>query len=148
MAANEAEAASLLGPAAGRAVLVGDTVSHTLCRVGVTPRVHVIDLHAKRRRVETLPPCPYDRMVVVENPPGMISLPAAEALLEALRSPCRTRVVVEGEEDLLSLLLVAEAGEAVVVYGQPGAGIVIVDASREEYRDAARAVLEEMSREN
>ena len=123
-------------------------MSNTLCRLGLKPKLHVVDLHAERRPCRELPPCPYERTVRVLNPPGMISLWAARSLLEALSLPCRTRVLVEGEEGLLSLLLVAEARRGYVVSGQPGRGIVIVDSSIEEYRSAARRVLEGMSGKN
>ncbi len=144
---SAAEAFEILKGEVGQPVmLVGDRVSSSLCGLGVDPLLHIVDL--RERRLPTgPPPCDYRKLIRVVNPPGMVTRQALEALSEALEGRCQTRIVVEGEEDMLSIPLIAGAGRGLVVYGQPGEGIVIVDASNPEYVAAAREVLDMMSGE-
>jgi uncharacterized protein (UPF0218 family) len=73
-----------------------------------------------------------EKTVKVNNPKGTITKEAILAIKEALEKKQHTHIVVEGEEDLLTLIAVIYAPEnAYVVYGQPHAGIVIVKVTNE-----------------
>ena len=67
----------------------------------------------------------------MNNPQGTITQEAIFAIKEALERNEHTHIVVDGEEDLLTLIAVLYAPEnAFVVYGQPYSGIVVVKVSR------------------
>ena len=69
----------------------------------------------------------------MNNPQGTITEEAILAIKEALEKNEHTHIVVEGEEDLLTLIAVLYAPEnAFVVYGQPHSGIVVVKVTSEK----------------
>jgi hypothetical protein len=79
-----------------------------------------------------------EKVVHVENPAGTITEEATTAIREALEGAKHVHVVVDGEEDLLTLIAVLYAPErSLVVYGQPNEGIVIVKVTPEKKADAA-----------
>ncbi len=79
-----------------------------------------------------------EKVVHVKNPPGTITEEAITAIREALESDKHVHVIVDGEEDLLTLIAVLYAPErSLVVYGQPNEGIVIVKVTPEKKADAA-----------
>ncbi|MGC8969084.1 MAG: DUF359 domain-containing protein [Conexivisphaera sp.] len=125
----------------GRSVLVGDRVSATLCSMGVRPWVHIIDMRERREPSPSPPPCPFERSFAVRNPPGMITREAAEAVEAAMSEDSPARVLVDGEEDLLALVAIYVGRGALVAYGQPGEGIVVVDSSDPTARDLTERAL-------
>ncbi|WP_368409409.1 GTP-dependent dephospho-CoA kinase family protein [Halorussus gelatinilyticus] len=139
------DAERLLDAAGDPLVAVGDVVTYHLERAGVLPDVAVVDGLTKREEVaddvaegvarlggET-------REVRVENPAGTVSRGLVEALRDAISDPEPTLLVVEGEEDLVTLpAIVAAPLGASVVYGQPDEGMVLADVtdeSKAEMRD-------------
>ena len=108
---------------------VGDVVTHNLIRAGVTPDVAIIDGHTMRvpcTRAVTLPA----RYLKARNPAGTISDQLIHAIRDAVAHPPAV-VEVEGEEDLAVIPLVLEAPEgALVLYGQPGEGVVLRKVDR------------------
>lgn len=132
---------SELGPGDETVYLaVGDVVSLTLRRRGVTPRLSVYDGFTERREmtdfarlVEGEP-----RMDVV-NPAGTITAALAEAVRRGIGGEAAL-IRVEGEEDLAVLPCLALAPDgAVVVYGMPGRCMMAVDVD-----GAARGRAEEL----
>jgi uncharacterized protein (UPF0218 family) len=68
-----------------------------------------------------------ERIFHVKNPQGTITEEAIAAIQEALQSNQHARIVVEGEEDLLTLIAIMRAPQdSFVLYGQPHEGIVVV----------------------
>jgi uncharacterized protein (UPF0218 family) len=124
-------------------ITVGDRVTETLGAMGRAPDVQVVD--AKENRKEREPPdVPYARLIKVENPAGSLTKEAIEGVREAFRGKKPVRVLVDGEEDLVAIPAIALAPvSAVVLYGQPGEGIVAVrtDAGA---KSRNRAILAEM----
>jgi uncharacterized protein (UPF0218 family) len=113
-------------------ISVGDIVSENLHRSGLNPQLTVIDYISLRDQAMPKQP-PVEKTVYVQNPQGTITEEAIIAIEEALQSGAHTHVVVEGEEDLLTLIAVLYAPEnSFVVYGQPHCGIVVVKASQEK----------------
>jgi uncharacterized protein (UPF0218 family) len=112
-------------------ISVGDVTSGMLLELGLRPKVMVVDGRVERRRYPPPGSSGYET-VRVENPPGCISAEAAEMLERALESGEYTMVLVDGEEDLLALpAIYLMPDDAVVLYGQPGAGCVIVRGGRD-----------------
>jgi len=111
---------------------VGDCVTVNIIMAGLHPDIAVVDHRVMREDVE---PIELGDSVEVVNPAGTISVEAQRALSEAISFNKRLGVVVEGEEDLLVLPLMAwmPVG-SVVVYGQPREGMVVVTLTEERRR--------------
>jgi uncharacterized protein (UPF0218 family) len=129
-----------------RVIAVGDTVSRNLHVHGINAQLSITDSRSLRRRI---PPVVLEtRKVVlhVRNPRGTITDRAMSMVREALLSEDHTHIVVDGEEDLLTLAAVLFAPDkAFVVYGQPHEGVVVVKATAEKKAEAKK-LLESMKR--
>ena len=122
---------------------VGDKVTESFCSLGLKPKLEVVDGREMRERRPPPDGC-YQMLVKVRNPPGRITREALKAVREALKADVRIRILVDGEEDLLTLPCILYApGGMRIFYGQPGVGIVYVDVDREA-RKRIRRLLEEM----
>ena len=67
------------------------------------------------------------------NPQGTITKEAISAIKDALEKNEHTHIVIDGEEDLLTLIAVYYAPEnSFVVYGQPYSGIVVVKVTQQK----------------
>ena len=128
-------------------VSVGDTVSRNLHAYGINPQLSITDNKSMRKTV-TPQTFVSKTLVKVKNPQGTITEEAIEAVCSALQGKKQIHLLVEGEEDLLTLIAVLYAPEnALVIYGQPLQGIVIVNVTRKKKADAARILkLMEVSR--
>jgi uncharacterized protein (UPF0218 family) len=133
----------LVGERKGPLVVVGDVVSMTVSRLSPERVVYVTDGRTMREATSEVRP-EVDLVVMCRNEPGTISREAFEAIGEAIRSGKRVHVVVEGEEDLLALAAVylSPLG-GIVVYGQPGEGVVVVEVN-EEAKAFAESILRSM----
>jgi uncharacterized protein (UPF0218 family) len=110
-------------------VTVGDRVTDTLESVGRIPEVQVVD-GVERRKKRGFPKVPYARLIKVKNPAGALTVDAIEGVRAAFAGKKPARVQVEGEEDLMAMLAIAMAPiSALVYYGQPGVGVVVVKAN-------------------
>ncbi len=109
-----------------RIIAVGDVVSHNMLIEGIQPHIIIVD--GKAMREETQPiEVPMSRKIRVENPAGTITPQARDSIERAVRQKQPTLITVEGEEDLMTLIAVLNASEgSLVVYGQPGEGVVAV----------------------
>jgi uncharacterized protein (UPF0218 family) len=119
-------------------VSVGDTVSRNLHAHGITPQLSITDNKSMRKTVD---PQTFvsKTLVKVKNPPGTITEEAIEAIRSALEGKKQIHLLVEGEEDLLTLIAVLYAPEnTLVIYGQPLEGIVIIKVTLEKKAEAAR----------
>ena len=118
-------------------VTVGDRVTETLGSIGRVPEVQVIDSKGNRRA--RVPPNVYHvRTVKVKNPPATITEDAIKGIRSALLGRKPARVLVSGEEDLLVIPAVMAAPlQSLVVYGQPGVGVVAVSVSASSRRRVA-----------
>jgi uncharacterized protein (UPF0218 family) len=131
---------ALLPRIRGRTVYaVGDVVTHNLLREGITPEVAIIDGHTMRAPCTRVPDL-LSRKIHTRNPAGTISDDLVRAIHDALSRPPAV-IFVEGEEDLavLPLVLAAPAG-TVILYGQPGEGVVFREVDREAKALAAAFV--------
>ncbi|QYZ79250.1 DUF359 domain-containing protein [Methanofollis formosanus] len=118
---------------------VGDVVTHNFLAAGGTPAVAVIDGYTMRSPCGRTPLLLFNR-VQVKNPAGALTDELTAALEEAVRNP-PTLIMVEGEEDLavIPLALIAPEG-SVILYGQPGEGVVVCRVSG-DLKKAAKDLL-------
>jgi uncharacterized protein (UPF0218 family) len=119
-------------------VSVGDTVSKNLEASKVFPQLSIVDNLAMRK---SIPPVSLtvDRTVNVKNPQATITREAITAIQNSLESKSRVKIVVDGEEDLLTLIVILYAPEnSFVVYGQPCEGMVVVRVTRAKRAEVAQ----------
>jgi uncharacterized protein (UPF0218 family) len=127
-----------------RLILVGDTISRNAIQSGIKPDVIIID--QKEMRQESVE-FDYGKVRVFRtlNEPATINFLAWQAVSEAVDKG-DSAVVVDGEEDLLTLvaILAAPVG-SVVAYGQPSVGIVLVRVTQNK-KDEIQALIDQMEK--
>ena len=134
--------------AADLLVCVGDHVSKTAIAVGLEPKLIIVDFKTKRGDVDPTLRAELSRygktVLRVVNEPATVSKDLYVAVVQALRLSGSVRIEVEGEEDLAGLPVFAEAPlGAVVLYGMPDQGIVVVRVD-ETMRESAKSLLARM----
>lgn len=129
-------------------ISVGDKVTDGLITRGIAPLLCVYDGKTKREEI-SIPDsiskygAEYAR---VKNPAGEITSEAFKVLTDAFTSKKKTKIFVEGEEDLLTLAAIhlAPIG-SYVIYGQPDAGAVLVEVNAKT-KDFVEKIFAEMIR--
>lgn len=118
-------------------ISVGDIVSKNLAKNHFTPKLAIVDNKAMRRRIPPIP-LPAEKIVYIRNPPGTITEEAENTIRNAIQHNSRVKIVVDGEEDLLTLITVLYSPEnSLVIYGQPREGIVIIKVTPEKKAEVA-----------
>ncbi|MFH1403200.1 MAG: DUF359 domain-containing protein [Candidatus Altiarchaeota archaeon] len=113
-------------------ITVGDEASKAVLSDGFKPKIVVYDGKTARQPIDVPESLEGygDKSVTVENPPGTLQKRVFQVIRQALDYEGSTTVFVEGEEDLTALAAIMEAPNGtVVVYGQPGEGMVLVDVN-------------------
>lgn len=132
-----------------RAWCVGDVVVASLVRIGRIPEVAFVDGLTLRERGPDLAPIVEayrgEEVLRISNPRGFLSSQAIDAV-KAI-SPTRGRrflVIVEGEEDMISLAVAALAplGD-VLAYGLPRVGVSVVEIDQ-NVRELAESLLKQI----
>ncbi|MHA1961250.1 MAG: DUF359 domain-containing protein [Candidatus Thorarchaeota archaeon] len=124
------------------AIAVGDVTCATLVSQGYTPDVQVVDGITKRGKYEGS--FSAKKEYTIYNPAATIYPEAWSVMDTAINDNASSLIVVEGEEDLMGFPAVLLAPEdSVMLYGQPGVGIVWVPVN-DENRKLARGLLDEM----
>lgn len=107
-------------------ITVGDVTTHTFFAHGVQPTLAIIDLQVNRKPYQSFEAYKFPkkyRVVRVASGPGNITKEAIQAILEwskRVRQRERMVIVVDGEEDLLTIPAIIHASiGAIVFYGQP-----------------------------
>ncbi len=125
-------------------VTVGDRVTDTMEALGRTPDIQIVDAREQRKQRKQ-PEAPYRKQIKVKNPAGMLTnraIAATRRSFEDNRKPIR--ILVDGEEDLMTIPALAHAPDgSVIYYGQPGVGVVLVTVN-ETSRGRAARILEKM----
>ena len=117
-------------------ISVGDIVSRNLHKYSIHPQLTIID-NISMRDQKMPQEAEVEKTVYVDNPQATITQEAVAAVKEALEGDEHTHIVVKGEEDLLTLIAVLYAPiNAVVVYGQPNFGIVVVKVTSQKKAQA------------
>jgi len=98
--------------------------------------------------IERVPVTPFDipaeKELTLKNLKGTISDNAWEVIREAMDNRENVKVIVEGEEDLLTLVAVLLAPtNSFVIYGQPQRGLVLVRATKNA-KETFKSIIEKM----
>lgn len=114
-------------------ITVGDIVSLTLRQTGYSPAISIIDYHSRRTPLAPAIISEYFSVPThaLANSAGFINPAFSLVFLSALSTYQSTHtpqlIAVTGEEDLLTLPTLHLAPlNSVVIYGQPGLGMVVV----------------------
>jgi hypothetical protein len=123
-----------------RIISVGDVVSDNLIKHHILPQILVVDNKVMRKPITPIL-MDVDQTLHVKNSPGSLTDEALSVMEEAMRQTQRTRIVVDGEEDLLTLVAILYAPEdSLVIYGQPHEGVVVVKVTKKKKESIQRIV--------
>lgn len=125
-------------------ISVGDMVSRYLSEYLYKPKIIIIDNKCMRKKI--VPRKYYvEKVFYARNPPGTITEEAIKTIKDALETDKRAQIVIDGEEDLLTLIAVLHAPEkALVIYGQPKEGLVVIKVT-ENKKAEVRKILKGMN---
>ena len=131
-------------------ISVGDQCTSDLIDARLAPDILIFDFKIKRVEIpremkEKLAPHAKNAFVVL-SAAGMISDELEIALTRVLEDG-KGAVLVVGEDDLTSLLVMAHAEQGTLVYGQPDEGAVVVPLGGKEIMGKARKFLEMMEKQ-
>jgi len=124
-------------------IAVGDQSSKALLAAGGAAHVYIFDGRTQRKRT-THPKPLVKELIKVKNPAGMLTGEAREAVRRSVGRSEAVSIYVDGEEDLLALaaVLYAPLG-SLVLYGQPGEGLVAVKVNKEK-KDLVKSIINRM----
>ena len=130
-------------------VSVGDQCASDLIDEGIAPDILIFDFKIKRAEIprqmkEKLAPHAKTAFVVL-SAAGVISDELEIALTRVLEDG-KGAILVVGEDDLSSLLVMAHAKQGTLIYGQPNEGAVIVQLGGKKIMEKARALLGAMEK--
>lgn len=121
---------------------VGDFVSENALNHDLVPNIIVVDNKTLRQEIKPIK-INLDK-ISVKNPPATITKEAWKILRDSIILNKKLAIVVEGEEDLLVLPLMADMPlGSVIIYGQPNEGLVIITIT-EERQSWARNFINQM----
>ena len=119
-------------------IAVGDVVSESLLRIDRQADISIIDGMTRREvmRSEYNAVLAKTRTTETKNPPGTITQNAVKTIQKVFTAYETTKekqlLVVSGEEDLLAIPAILLAPlSSVILYGQFGQGIVVVEVSEQ-----------------
>jgi uncharacterized protein (UPF0218 family) len=115
--------------------VVGDFTAIKTLEQNISVDLYVIDNHVMRRPIKV--PLP-ERVNIYRshNPPGMITAESWDLIKRIIDEDTRSLLIVEGEEDLLTLPVIKFApNDAFVAYGQPLVGLVLVKVTPEKRKE-------------
>ena len=142
---NQANKSNILKhiPKDAYVITVGDRTSEKMIDFGLIPSLQIIDNLEKR--IKRIPArCDVSTELVCKNPAAEITLQSIDAIKKAFVSKTPVRLVVQGEEDLLVIPTCIHAPDnAIVMYGQPNEGLVIVKITP-EIRNKTQSLLDLM----
>jgi len=128
-----------------KVVAVGDVVSRETSAARIRVNLRIID-HVSMRKPTATFNLKSRTTYHVRNPAGVITLESWEAIKRAMKDD-DVVILVDGEEDLLALPCIVESPiRALVLYGQPGLGLVVVETVP-DVKNEASLILGRMSRE-
>lgn len=129
----------------GMIICVGDVVTHTLIKMGIEPKMAIVDYKTKRGEVVFEDVKNFGEEVIhATNPPGTITPELWSAVKDAILSEKKVKIVVDGEEDLavIPVVLFAPFG-ANVIYGMPNTGLVLLKITSDE-KDKVKELIKKM----
>jgi len=124
-------------------ITVGDRTTEKMIEFGLIPSLQIIDGKEKRAKREP-PKLANATQLNVDNPAAEITPQSMDIIKKAFTMKPPVRLHVNGEEDLLVIPVCVYAPEnAIVLYGQPNEGLVIVKITP-EIRNKTQKLLESM----
>ncbi len=124
-------------------ITVGDRTTEKMIDFGLIPSLQIIDSQEKREKREP-PKLDNATELTVDNPPAEITPQSIDIIKQAFSMKPPIRLSVNGEEDLLVIPACIHAPEnAIVLYGQPNEGLVIVKITP-EIRNKTKTLLDLM----
>ncbi|NYB28010.1 MAG: GTP-dependent dephospho-CoA kinase family protein [Methanobacteriaceae archaeon] len=126
-------------------ISIGDATTSNLINTGITPDIGIIDHRIERKKTEKDDELSYFHALLnAANPPGTITEELLDAIIKAYeinKTGNKVLIVVDGEEDLAVLPCVITAPPGtVVLYGQPGEGVVLCEVDR--FKDIAEEFMD------
>ena len=123
-------------------VAIGDATNDVLISLGFQPDIQVVDGYEQRIK-RSLPKTKFKTQHYADNLAGTISTKALRIILGSIDEDKPVRIIINGEEDLLALIIFAlYPDDSVIFYGQPGEGLVYSKVNN--YRRQAKLILEKM----
>ena len=121
-------------------IVVGDYTTRRVLERGLDADVYILDNKTMRKPTQPIS-LDLEQAIHVRNPAGEITKEAWIAVKQAIQSKKRTKVMVDGEEDLLTLpaILFSPIG-SLVIYGQPKEGLVVVEVSKKKKDEIKRII--------
>ena len=124
-------------------ISIGDRTTEKMIDFDLIPSLQIIDGLEKREKREP-PKIENATELTVDNPAAEITSESVSMIKKAFTLQTPVRLLVNGEEDLLVLPVCMHAPEnAVVLYGQPNEGLVIVQITP-EIRNKVQTLLDLM----
>ncbi|MDR1954730.1 MAG: GTP-dependent dephospho-CoA kinase family protein [Candidatus Methanoplasma sp.] len=125
-------------------ITVGDVVSLTAVKYGVTPDLSIYDGMTERREMTEFASLVKEKgwkETVVKNEAGMITAGLITAIKNALNG--KNEIIrVDGEEDLATIPCILLSPEGTnIIYGWPGKGMMLV-VTDEKIRKKAQTLME------
>ncbi|MEX0656837.1 MAG: GTP-dependent dephospho-CoA kinase family protein [Nitrosopumilaceae archaeon] len=125
-------------------ITVGDATTENMINLGIVPSLQIIDNQEKRKERKSLSIKGVNATLSCKNPAGQITKESITAIKNSFNSKPPIRITVDGEEDLLVIpACIFAPANAIVMYGQPNEGLVIVKIDT-EIRDKAQKILDSM----
>lgn len=131
-------------------ICVGDVVTHSILKLGKTPKLSIIDLLVQRvpryKSVSELGPIAHLPRYKAVNPAGSITKKLVMITRKALQQNTPSVIQIRGEEDLAALpcFLISPLGSA-VLYGHFQHGIIVVEVTEGKKAEALR-LLQQLKR--
>ena len=124
-------------------ITVGDRTTEKMIEFGLVPSLQIIDSQEKRVKREP-PKLANATELTVDNPAAEITPQSIDMIKQAFTMQPPVRLNVNGEEDLLVIPVCIYAPEnAVILYGQPNEGLVIIKITP-EIRNKTQKLLDSM----
>lgn len=126
-------------------ITVGDATTEKMIGLGMVPSLQIIDAQEKRSKRNPPSAEGIKSNLSCNNPAGQITQESIDKIKEAFLMQPPVRLTVNGEEDLLVIpVCIFAPKNAVVLYGQPNEGLVVVQIDQ-EIRNKAQVLLNSMS---
>ena len=125
-------------------ITVGDRTTEKMIDFDLIPSLQIVDGIEKREKRVHPKLTSETTELSVDNPPAEITNQSVEIIKKSFSMDSPVRLTVTGEEDLLVLPVCIHAPEnAIVMYGQPNEGLVIVKVTP-EIRNKTQSLLDLM----
>jgi hypothetical protein len=125
-------------------ITVGDATTEKILSYGITPSLQIIDAKEKRAKRKLPKTNEISTNLSCKNPSGEITEQSIEIIKQAITSKPPVRIIVDGEEDLLVIpVCIFAPDNAVIMYGQPNEGLVVITIN-EEIKKKTKSILESM----